>query len=91
MIGGQDVDMMVESRNAREWEELNEEPEIPVHLIDSELWNAWCECSDANDRLAWACEYAKDHPIAARIESLMDGIETIQAEIKKLQEEVKTL
>jgi hypothetical protein len=88
---GQDVGAMIEARNAQEWEELNAEPEIPVYLIDSELWNAWCECSDANDRLAWACEYAKGHPFEDKVLSLMDEIEKIQDAIKKLQEEVKTL
>lgn len=91
MIFGQDLDAMIEARNAQEWEELNAEPEIPVYLIDSQLWYAWCECSDANDRLAWACEYAKNHPFAAKVESLIDEVEKIQNEIKKLQEEVKTL
>jgi hypothetical protein len=82
---------MYEAQCEADWEAQNAEPEIPVHVIDSELWQAWCECSDAIDRLAWACEYAKDHPIAAKIESLSYDLERIQSDIKKMQTEVKSL
>ena len=91
MTFGQDLDAMYEARCAREWEKNNEDTEVPVYLIESELRNAWGECSDANDRLAWACEYAEGTPAENRIQSLIDDLEKIQGEIKKIEEEVKTL
>lgn len=88
---GQDVDAMYEARCAQEWEEINEEPEIPFHLVDSELNYAWGEMSDAYDRLAWACDYAEGHPVYYRIQSLLNDLENLQNEVKKLQKEVKDL
>ena len=92
---GQDLDAMVEARNAQEWEEINEEPEVPVSLIDSELYDAWCEMSEAYDRMAWACEYAdknqSSRAIYNKILSVMNDLENLQGEIEKMRREVKDL
>ena len=89
---GQDIDAMIEARNAREWEEENEAPEIQVSRIASCLGYGWGYISDAiNDHLAEACDLAEDTPVWAKIQSVIDRLEGIQEEIKTIQKEVNEL
>ena len=90
MTFGQDLDAMIDARNAREWEEENEEPEIDISRIVSCLGYAWGNISDAiNDWLADACDIAEGIPAGAKIQSIIDRLEDIQEEIKTLQREVE--
>ena len=85
---GQDLDAMIEARNAREWEEQNAEPEMDVCGVASELGYAWDELEKGYSRLAEACGKAEGFPAEYKIQSLIDRLEDLQDEIRELKREV---
>lgn len=89
MTFGQDLDAMIEARNAREWEEQNAEPEMDVCGVDSQLGYAWDEMEKAYNHLAEAIGIVEDFPVEHKIQSVLDELENLQNEIRKIQREVK--
>lgn len=87
-----DLDMMIEIRDAREWEEQNREPEIPKSAIVAGLGYASACLSEAvNDWLAEACDFAEGTPVERKIQSLIDRLDDMQKEIRIIKREVKDL
>lgn len=89
MMFGQDVSAMIEARNAMEWEELNEEPEMPVSDVDSQLGEAFRLLNESYDRIAKAADYAKDFPLEAKLDSILHDLENLTNDIEKYRREVK--
>ena len=90
MTFGQDLDAMIEARNARELEEQNEEPEMDAGGVASELGYAWDELEKGYSRLAEACGRAEGFPAEYKIQSLIDRLENLQNEIRDLKREVQS-
>ena len=86
---GQNVSEMIEARNAREWEEQNEENEMDVCGINSELGYAWDDLEKGYDRLAEACGLAEGTPMEDKIQSVINRLEDLQNEIRGLRREVR--
>ena len=86
MYFGQDIDAMIEARNAREWEEQNKVAEPDYAEIEMHI-------SDALDylrvALADAMVEAKDSPEEARIRSLVDDIESLQNDAASMRARMK--
>ena len=90
MMFGQDVSAMIEARNAREWEELNEEPELlPVSDVEKHLGEAFRLLNESYDRIAKAADYAKDFPLEAKLDSILHDLENLTNDIEKYRREVK--
>lgn len=89
MTFGQDLDAMIAARNAREWEDQNAEPEMDVCGCVSQLGYAWDKMCEAYDHLAEADGMAEGFPAEHRIQSVLDTLENLKDEIRKIQREVK--
>lgn len=81
---GQDLDAMIEARNAREWEEQNAEPVMDVEDVVYWLGIGQDELKDGIAALGTAAQDADGFPAHARIMSLIGDIITIRDEITSL-------
>ena len=86
---GQDLDAMIEARNAREWEEQNAEPEMPVGDVEAHLSAAIRLLNEAYDKIAAAANSADGFPMADKLDSILYDLENIQNDVEKYQREVK--
>ena len=86
---GQDVGAMYEARCAREWEELNKEPEADYETINSELSYAVDGLKDACTALEQARKFAEGVPVEHRINSVQMTVESLQEEITSLMARLK--
>jgi len=86
---GQDLDAMYEARCAQDWEDQNREPEMDVCGVDAQLGYAWDEMENAYNHLAEAIGIAEDFPVEYKIQSVLDELENLQNEVRKIQKEVK--
>jgi hypothetical protein len=85
----QDVDAMIEARNAREWEELNEVKELDASEVLLDLDYALDHIQSAKKDLGDAMNEADGFPIKYRIESIFDVLDTLEVEINTLMENLK--
>ena len=91
---GQDLDAMIEARNAREWEELNAFAEIDYAEIDTELEDALDSLKDSYQAIADAANEAEGSPDAYKIRSLLGDLDVIRDDlislIANLKKEVRS-
>lgn len=86
---GQDLDAMIEARNAREWEELNAFAEIDYAEIDTELEDALDSLKDSYQAIADAANEAEGSPDAYKIRSLLGDLDVIRDDLISLRANLK--
>ena len=86
---GQDLDAMIEARNAREWEELNAFAEIDYAEIDTELEDALDSLKDTYQALADSANEAEGSPDAYKIRSLLGDLDVIRDDLISLRANLK--
>ena len=89
MMFGQDVAAMVEARNAREWEELNEEPVLDTEEVMYQLAGVEDDFSNAKYDLGEAIKLAEGFPLKYQIESIMDDLNRLNDDIISLKARIK--
>ena len=89
MYFGQDIDAMIEARNAREWEEQNKVAEPDYAEIEMHISDALDYLRETMMALADAMVEAKDSPEEARIRSLVDDIESLQNDAASMRARMK--
>jgi len=91
---GQDLDAMIEARNAAEWEEINEEREIDADEIEYQMDECDDDLENALTDLAEAIKAAEGSPEEYRIRSLFSDLEAVRSDVailkKKILEAVKS-
>lgn len=85
---GQDLDAMIEARNALEWEEQNWE--MPAGDVEAQLNAAIRLMNEAYDKIAAAADSAEGFPMANKLDSILYDLENLQNELENYQREVKT-
>ena len=85
MTFGQDLDAMIEARNAREWEEQNTFAEIDYAEIDTGLEDALDSLGDTYQAIADAANEAEGSPDAFKIRSLLGDLEVIRDDLISLR------
>jgi len=94
MYFGQNLDAMIEARNAREWEELNKTVKPNYTEIDEGLDEALDGLKDTYQAIADAALEANGSPNEYRISALLIDLDNIRDELtslkNRLREEAKS-
>ena len=88
MVFGQDVGAMIEARNAREWEDQENRPELDCYGVYYKLGAALDCVSDAGGILAKAEKQADGFPVAHRIGALADDVANLTDAIERIRKEL---
>jgi hypothetical protein len=90
---GQDLDAMIEARNAAEWEEINEEREIDADEIEYQMDECDDDLENALTDLAEAINAVEGLPEENRIRSIFEDLTSVRNDVavlkKKILEAVK--
>ena len=85
----QNVDAMIETRNAREWERQNPDPFPFYRAAVDQMGNAYTELSNAIKYLSEASEAIDGYTDSYRIDSVREALEGLQDEVERLQQKFK--
>lgn len=89
MYFGQDIDAMIEARNAQAWEELNQEPILDTEDVMYQLSGVEDDLKNAMFDLGEAVKAAEGFPVEYRIKSIMDDINRLNDEVISLKARIK--
>ena len=86
---GQDLDAMIEARNAAEWEEINEEPVLDREEVCERLNGALDSLKDVFIEIGGALSETGGFSVHSQVSSIWDDLELVQDDLTSLIARIK--
>lgn len=86
---GQDLDAMIEARNAAEWEEINEEPVLDREEVCERLNGALDSLKDVFIEIGGALSETGGFSVHSQVSSIWNDLELVQDDLTSLIARIK--